>query len=139
MKIINFIRDIIYDLYQYIVILAIMGIVSFVLYTTIVSMYETDYNHLVSTKNKEAMITETKEKESNNFELFFPENSSILDISKILVDSGVITDQEKFVNFLQENQLENSLQSGSYNFRKNMTYEEIIKIFENNEDELTEE
>ena len=139
MKFINFIRDTIYDLYQYIVILAIMAIVSFILYTTIVSMYATDYNHLVSSNNKEAVITETKEEESNNFELFIPESSSILDISKILVDSGVIINQEEFVNFLKENELENSLQGGSYDFKKNMTYDEIIKVFENNKDEPMEE
>lgn len=134
MKLINFIRDWFYDLYQYILMILMMGIVGLILYTTITSMYQTDYNHIVSAGNKEAVITETREEEATEFELFFPENSSILDLSKILVDAGVITDQENFLNYLNENPMETDFPSGNFSFHKNMTYEEIVETFHHPEE-----
>lgn len=130
MKFINFLRDTIYDLYQYILMLIILGVVVFVLHHSITTMFTTDYNKIQHSAVDQAKVAETREEKATDFSLTIPENFSTLDISKILVDAQVITNEEQFIHYINENKLSDKLLPGQYVFHKNMTPEEIISVFE---------
>lgn len=130
MRFIRFILDTIYDLYQYILILLIITVISFVLYTSIQDMFSTDYNQVKAGQGDTATFTEIKEEEESTFQVTIPEGFSLLDITKVLIDSKVINDEEKFIHYIKDHNKENLLVPGEYQFSKNMDYEEILRLFE---------
>ncbi|MDO5715951.1 MAG: hypothetical protein Q4P25_05180 [Tissierellia bacterium] len=130
MRFIRFILDTIYDLYQYILILLIVAVISLVLYSSIQHMFSTDYNQVKAGQGDTATFTEIKEEEESTFQVTIPEGFSLLDISKVLIDSKVIKNEEEFIHYIKDNNKEDLLVPGEYQFSKNMEYEDIVHLFE---------
>ena len=56
------------------------------------------------------------------------EGDGAYDIAGRLVDSGVIKDADEFVNELIARGLDTSVRIGQYNFKKDMTMDEVFKV-----------
>lgn len=137
-RFINFIRDILYDLNYYIFTLLILAAICFILYNRIDYMFSTDYaaeNTTTTSSNKTVEGTSVYSDDNIpeiNITVIFPEGISVTDKARILYESGLIDDQEKFLNIVNTYNLEDKIGIGEFSIRKGSSLEEIINQISNN-------
>lgn len=78
---------------------------------------------------QETTDTQEKEKEEQaTYTLIIESGMSTKEIADLLEQSGIIEDSNTFVQFLEEKNWSRSIQIGSYDLNRSMSYEEIGKI-----------
>lgn len=127
------IKDIYYDIKQFLFTIIVLILAFFILKNQFSILFNKDYNINNSITNNtevksEIDVSEIKKETSPDISITIPAESSMLDISKILIDTGIINDEASFVELVKTKGMENSLNTGEFNLNKSMTNEEIIEI-----------
>lgn len=137
-RFVNFIRDVLYDLNYFIFTFLILAAVCFILYNRINFMFTRDYaaESPVVTESKSNVKGESVYSDDNapeiNITAVLPEGTSIEDKARILYESKIIDDQEKFLNIVKTYKLEDKIGSGEFSIRNGSSLEEIINQLSNN-------
>lgn len=127
-KFIHKVRDLFYDLNQYMWMLIISILVVGVLATVTYDMFTKDYTAEVgSSEEASTPVTTVEEELSQDIQVTIPEGSTFLDASKILVNANIIQDEEAFVKIIQEQGLEESILPGEYHFKLHDDPEQVLK------------
>ena len=143
-RFVNFIKDTIYDLNIFLFTLVVIVLVGFVLQNRIHAMYTSDYS--IQRENANNSLSEAKVENVYSDEnapkiditVTLPEGTSTIDVSRILVESKVISDPEEFINYLRTNNLEDSIKNGDFTISKEATLEEVVNIITGNTSTETE-
>ena len=127
-KTINSIRDTFYDLNHFmwmlIIFILMTGIVGYQIHDLFSKDYKTSHQSKANTNN---VVTKVSEEAPVNIDVTIPEGATYLDVSKILIDTGIIKDEEKFVDKLQKKGLEKSFVPGNYSLTQGMNEDELLK------------
>ncbi|MDY6065866.1 MAG: hypothetical protein SPI59_06015 [Finegoldia sp.] len=121
-KIKNFIMEALYRSSKFIVLIIILAISSLIIYSALGNMFNKDYSQNISYDKEVGVDQESKE--VSEIEVNIPSDASPLDVSKILISGKLINDEEKFLNYLEENNIV-KFKQGNFKLNKNMSFEEI--------------
>lgn len=137
-RFINFIRDIIYDLNYFLFTLIIIALVAFILQNRITYIFTRDYASIynntpkTTTNVKSESIYASDSMPEIDITVVLPDGSDIISKASILTQSGVIDDQEKFLNVINTYNLQDKVLSGEFIIKKGTTLEEVINQITNN-------
>lgn len=120
---IDTIVDFIYKFAKLLLLLLILVATTFYVYKTINSMFSKNYTSS-QTYSKDLKIQQVTE-EVKDIEITIPPEAKELDVSKILISGNIITDEQKFLDYLKQNNVA-AFKDGNYKLNKNMTTEEIV-------------
>lgn len=70
-------------------------------------------------------------KESDTVEIKIKYGMSSRDVAKLLFDNGIIDDIDECDKYFMVNNIDGKIKIGTYEFKLNSTYEEVMKIFTN--------
>ncbi len=79
--------------------------------------------------NQEQTTSAASENENGEIVVEIPMGASAYDIAELLHDQNVIKDEAEFLNMIEDSGLSSKLRAGTYNFKKNMTLEEVVEKF----------
>ncbi|QQK07490.1 hypothetical protein [Miniphocaeibacter halophilus] len=136
-RFINFIRDTIYDINYFLFTLIIIVLVAFILQNRISYIFSRDYASIqgnipkTTTKVESESIYASDNMPEIDITVILPDGSDIVSKASILTQSGVIDDQEKFLNIINTYNLQDKVLSGEFSIKKGSTLEEIINIVTN--------
>lgn len=126
-KFMESVKDTIYDLNHFmwilIIITAVGIIVSFQTYELFSRDYTTEETAAVESESPVAKVAEEAPAE---IQITIPEGATYLDASKILVDAGIVKDEEAFVKMIQEQGLEEAVQPGEYTVSRDAAPEDLL-------------
>jgi hypothetical protein len=83
------------------------------------------------TKNKDSESSESQESEADSSDIIkinIKRGDFCRQIAEKLHDKGLVEDAEDFRLYMQNNDYDNNLQAGTYEFKKGMTYKEIAEV-----------
>lgn len=129
-KLIEFIKDTIYDfshiMWILIIIVAVGAVVGFQSVTLFSRDYTTDVAKEAPVK-EESTVAKVAEEVPKTVQVTIPEGANYVDISKILIDAGVITDEEDFVKKIQDQGLEEAIIPGVYEIQLGAEPEVVLE------------
>ncbi|KPB05248.1 endolytic transglycosylase MltG [Bacillus sp. CHD6a] len=85
---------------------------------------ESNSNEVATEEEKE----EPKEEENKPFEIVIPDGMATYEITALLAREGIIEDDKKFDEYLEDNNIATKVRSGTFTMKKGMSYEEAADV-----------
>lgn len=127
-KFIESVKDTIYDLNHFMWILIIIAAVSIIVSFQTYELFSRDYTTEEQTAEAQSPVAKVAEEAPTEIQITIPEGATYLDASKILVDAGIVKDEEAFVKMIQDQGLEEAVQPGEYAVAREASAEEILGV-----------
>lgn len=128
-KFIESVKDTIYDLNHFMWILIIIAAVSIIVSFQTYELFSKDYTtEETAAAENESPVAKVAEEPPAEIQITIPEGATYLDASKILVDAGIVKDEEAFVKMIQDQGLEETVQPGEYAVAREASAEEILGV-----------
>src|SRR5690625_3842347 len=129
----RFLKDTFYDIKHFLFIIFILLAAFFIIKYELNDLYnkepiskniETTENE----KNSEVNITGVAKEEPIEISVTIPAESTLLDISKILIDTGIIKDETTFVEKVKSAGLEGKLKTGEFKLKRGLSDDEVLAL-----------
>ena len=128
-KFIESVKDTIYDLNHFMWILIIIAAVSIIVSFQTYELFSKDYTtEETAAAENESPVAKVAEEPPAEIQITIPEGATYLDASKILVDAGIVKDEEALVKMIQDQGLEETVQPGEYAVAREASAEEILGV-----------
>ncbi|GKX28954.1 hypothetical protein SH1V18_14340 [Vallitalea longa] len=92
---------------------------------------QSDNNKVIDEQDRKESYNDEKNNENDTVKIQIKYGMSSRDAAKILFDNEVIDDIDECDKYLMVNNIAGKIKIGTYEFKINSTYEEVMKIFTN--------
>lgn len=89
-----------------------------------------DKKEKTETKKKDDKDDSKKEKSSKKIKVTVKEGMVSQDVAKLLKDKGVVKDENKFVKYMEDNNISQSMQIGTFELSNDMSFDDIGKALQ---------
>lgn len=135
MKVLNWVIDKVYDLFEYVLMLLIVAIVVLVilwrlngLFNTNITIVEKSQRVIEDTlESTKELLNQPSDLQGEVLTVNLPNSTSIEGIANILQKFQIINDTESFVQYMQEQKLTEKIVYGSHELKVGSTNEEVAK------------
>lgn len=139
MKILNWMIDTVYDLFEYLIMLAVVLIAVFVIFWRLDGLFgdtlsivskpgQVIESTIQTTKESVSQILNSTSLEGELLDVSIPTGTGVEGISNILFEYELIADKASFMEKLNSEFTEDNLPSGSFEFKIGNSEEEVIEI-----------
>lgn len=129
----RFLKDTFYDIKHFLFIVLILVAAFFILKYELTDLYTKETisentETVEQEKNTEVNIAGVAKEEPIELSVTIPAESTLLDISKILIDTGIIKDEGTFIEKVKNSGFEGKLKTGEFKLKRGLTDDEVLAL-----------
>lgn len=129
----RFLKDTFYDIKHFLFIVLILVAAFFILKYELTDLYTKETisentETVEQEKNTEVNIAGVAKEEPIELSVTIPAESTLLDISKILIDTGIIKDEGTFIEKVKSSGFEGKLKTGEFKLKRGLTDDEVLAL-----------
>lgn len=129
----RFLKDTFYDIKHFLFIVLILVAAFFILKYELTDLYTKETisentETVEQEKNTEVNIAGVVKEEPIEISVTIPAESTLLDISKILIDTGIIKDEGTFVEKVKSSGFEGKLKTGEFKLKRGLSDDEVLAL-----------